>query len=293
MAPTLRSAQLESSPVTLPASSQVMSPIRVHDSTTDAPGVEDPSLGGGSANGSRGARQLADNVADTATGRGDDVLSHKEAEHLIRSITGIQGGRSLVENLLEGLRARNLPVRNQPPPPNNPSDGGYSSGESSKAPSSRPSILDNQNPGGHYDDKELAEHTKSLRNTADIKLPSLSKKEDYQAWFSEVPLHFESRLLGEITYGAERFDSVEGYQRPKYAEWYKARKVKAFSALALSLSVDLRTTFKIDSIRDQMEAPSLLWQRITDHFEAGDGVNPDYLRRELMNRQLQSKEAVT
>ncbi|RAW20638.1 hypothetical protein PC110_g22919, partial [Phytophthora cactorum] len=141
--------------------------------------------------------------------------------------------------------------------------------------------------------KELAEHTKSLRNTADIKLPSLSKKEDYQAWFSEVPLHFESRLLGEITYGAERFDSVEGYQRPKYAERYKARKMKAFSALALSLSVDLRTTFKIDSIRDQMEAPSLLWQRITEHFEVGDGVNPDYPRHELMNRQLQSKEAVT
>ncbi|KAG3066608.1 hypothetical protein PI125_g23829 [Phytophthora idaei] len=244
-----------------------MSPIRVHDSTTDAPGVEDPSPGGASANGSRGARQLADNVTDTATGRGDDVLSHEEAEHLIRSITGIQGGRSLVENLLEGLRARNLPVRNQPPPPNNPSDGGYSSGAR----------------GAH----------KSLRNTADIKLPSLSKKGDYLVWFSEVPLHFESRLLGEITYGAERFDSVEGYQRPKCAEWYKARKVKAFSALALSLSVDLRTTFKIDSIRDQIEAPSLLWQRITEHFEAGDGVNPGYLRREPMNRQLQSKEAVT
>ncbi|KAG2769830.1 hypothetical protein PC116_g16830 [Phytophthora cactorum] len=247
MAPTLRSGQLESSPVTLSASPQVMSPIRVHDSTTDTPGVEDPIPGGASANGSRGARQLADNVTDTATGRGDDVLSHEEAEHLIWSITGIQGGRSLVENSLEGLRARNLPVRNQPPPPNNPSDGGYSSGESSKAPSSRPSMLDNQNPGGRYDDKELAEHTKSLRNTADIKLPSLSKKEDYKVWFSEVPLHFESRLLGKITYGAERFDSVEGCQRPKYAEWYKARKVKAFSALALSLSVDLRTTFKIDS----------------------------------------------
>ncbi|KAG2783340.1 hypothetical protein PC116_g2033 [Phytophthora cactorum] len=266
-----------------------MSSIRVHDSTTDAPGVEDPSLGGVSANGSRGGRQLADNVAYTATGCGDDVLLHEEAEHLIRSITGIQGGRSLVENLLEGLRARNLPVKNQPSPPNNPSDGGYSSGESSKTPGSRPSMLDNQNPCGRYDGKELAEHTKSLRNTADIKLPSLSKKEDYQAWFSEVPLHFEIPLLGKITCGAERFDSVEGYQRPKYAEWYKARKVKAVSALALSLSVDLRTTFKIDSIRDQMGAPSLLWQRITEHFEAGDGVNPGYLRRELLNRQLSQR----
>ncbi|KAG2772340.1 hypothetical protein PC116_g2958 [Phytophthora cactorum] len=42
-----------------------------------------------------------------------------------------------------------------------------------------------------------------------------------------------------------------------------------------------------------MEAPPLLSQRITEHFEAGDGVNPNYLRRELMNQQLQSKEAVT
>ncbi|KAG3187916.1 hypothetical protein PC128_g12411 [Phytophthora cactorum] len=133
-------------------------------------------------------------------------------------------------------------------------------------------MLDNQNPGGRYDDKELAEHTKSLRNTADIKLPTLSKKEDYQAWFSEAP----------FTSGAAC-----------WARSRTARKVKAFSALALSLSVDLRTTFKIDSIRDKMEAPPLLSQRITEHFEAGDGVNPNYLRRELMNQQLQSKEAVT
>ncbi|KAG3175448.1 hypothetical protein PC128_g17730 [Phytophthora cactorum] len=130
-------------------------------------------------------------------------------------------------------------------------------------------MLDNQHPGGRYDDKELAEHTKTLRNTPHIKLPNLSKKEDYQAWLSEVPLPFENRLLDETTYGTERFDSVEGYKRPKYAEWYKARKVIDFSVLALSLS------------------------RITGHFEAGDGVNPDYLGRELMDRQLQPKEAVT
>ncbi|KAG3097118.1 hypothetical protein PI124_g15701 [Phytophthora idaei] len=110
---------------------------------------------------------------------------------------------------------------------------------------------------------ELAEHPKTLRNTPDIKLPNLTKKEFYQTWFSEVPLHVESRLLGEITYGTERFDSVECYKRPKYAEWYK------------------------------MEAPSPLWQRITEHFEVGDGVNPDYLRRELMIRLLKPKEAVT
>ncbi|KAG2844657.1 hypothetical protein PC129_g1124 [Phytophthora cactorum] len=115
-------------------------------------------------------------------------------------------------------------------------------------------MLNNQHPGGRYDDMDLAEHPKTLRNTPDIKLLNLTKKESYQTWFSEVPLHVERRLLGEITYGTERFDSVEGYKRPKYAEWYK---------------------------------------RITEHFEVGDGVKPDYLRRELMIPLLKPKEAVT
>ncbi|KAE8951343.1 hypothetical protein PR001_g33765, partial [Phytophthora rubi] len=34
---------------------------------------------------------------------------------------------------------------------------------------------------------------------------------------------------------------------------------------ALALSVDLRTTFKIDDIRDNMDAAVLLFTRITQH----------------------------
>ncbi|KAG3050987.1 hypothetical protein PI124_g15686 [Phytophthora idaei] len=104
---------------------------------------------------------------------------------------------------------------------------------------------------------------------------------DFKAWHSEVPLHFETRTLGTIMYDDERFDAALGDQRPKYNEWYGARKNKAFSALALPLSVDLRSTLKIDEMRDHMEAASILWSFMTKHFEAGDGVNPDYLIRDL------------
>ncbi|KAG2790621.1 hypothetical protein PC129_g16460 [Phytophthora cactorum] len=128
----------------------------------------------------QGARQSADNVAGLATARANDVLSHEEAEHLIRSLTGIAGGRPLVEKLLEELRARNFALRNQPPPPpNDPRDGDDSSAGHSEATSSQLSMLDNQHPGDRYDDKDLAEHTKTLQNTPDIKLPNLSKKKDY------------------------------------------------------------------------------------------------------------------
>ncbi|KAE8951381.1 hypothetical protein PF011_g32988 [Phytophthora fragariae] len=41
-----------------------------------------------------------------------------------------------------------------------------------------------------------------------------------------------------------------------------------------------------------MEAASVLWEAITKHFEAGDGINPDYLLRELMMRMLQPNEKV-
>ncbi|KAE9264592.1 hypothetical protein PR003_g32751, partial [Phytophthora rubi] len=139
---------------------------------------------------------------------------------------------------------------------------------------------------------ELAEYTKALRNSAPITLPKLHSKGDYKAWKSEVPLHFEPRSLGDITYGGERHDEDLGLRRQKYAEWYSARKTKAFSALALSLSVDLRSTFKVDELRDDMEAASVLWEAITKHFEAGDGINPDYLLRELMMRMLQPNDKV-
>jgi hypothetical protein len=65
-----------------------------------------------------------------------------------------------------------------------------------------------------------------------------------------------------------------------------------FSALVLSLSSDLRTTFKTTELKDEMEAPSLLLKRIRDHFEAGQGINPVYLKRALLNRVMQPGETV-
>ncbi|KAE8900495.1 hypothetical protein PF003_g15351 [Phytophthora fragariae] len=121
-------------------------------------------------------------------------------------------------------------------------------------------LLDNINPGGRYDDKELA---KALVSSPPIKLPNLHSKADYKSWRSEVPLHIDTRMLGAVTYGTERYDEAEGLRRAKYHEWFGARKNKAFSALALS--VDLRTTFKIDDIRDNMDAAVLLFTRITQH----------------------------
>ncbi|KAE9241848.1 hypothetical protein PF004_g6873 [Phytophthora fragariae] len=128
-------------------------------------------------------------------------------------------------------------------------------------------MSDNNFPSGRYDDRELAEYTKALRNLAPITPPKLHSK-------------------------GERYDADLGLRRQKYAEGYSARKTNAFSALALSLSVDLRSTFKVDELRDDMEAASVLCQAITKHFEAGDGINPDYLQRELMMRMLQPNEKV-
>ncbi|GMF49056.1 unnamed protein product [Phytophthora fragariaefolia] len=100
-------------------------------------------------------------------------------------------------------------------------------------------------------------------------------------------------MLGAITYGTERYDSTEGLRRAKYHEWFEARKNKAFSALALSLSVDLRTTFKIDDIRDNMDAAAMLLSASCSNFEADDGINPDYLLQELVTRWLKAGETVT
>ncbi|KAE8963347.1 hypothetical protein PR002_g29313 [Phytophthora rubi] len=161
-----------------------------------------------------------------------------------------------------------MSVSNQPPPPPSQGDGlrdlrplltPRSHGDD---PRDLP-LLDNINPGGRYDDKELAEHTKALVSSPLIKLPNLHSKADYKSWRSEVPLHFDTRMLGAVTYGTERYDEAEGLRRAKYHEWFGARKNKAFSALALS--VDLRTTFKIDDIRDNMDAAVLLFTRITQH----------------------------
>eukprot|EP00644_Phytophthora_capsici_P009993 jgi/Phyca11/130059/e_gw1.90.39.1 len=213
-------------------------------------------------------------------------MSHSDVEHLARSLAEIPGGRRLIQALLQGL-AQSAERAEENPPPQRPRSNSSVSGRNRHAddavsvrsddPSNVPSMFDNKNPGGRYDDAELTDSIKSLRNVS-IKLPALTKKEEYQAWYSEVPLHFESCMLGDITYGAERFDSVEGYGRPKYAEWYKLRQTKAFSVMALSLSVELRTTFKIDDMRDQTEAASILWKSITDYFEAGDGAVTNYIK---------------
>ncbi|OWZ13359.1 hypothetical protein PHMEG_00013330 [Phytophthora megakarya] len=102
------------------------------------------------------------------------------------------------------------------------------------------------NPGGRYDNADLTSYTKVLINSPSIKLSKLQSKGFYKAWKSEVPLHFEQRMLGDITHGVERYNVAEGLRRMQFKKWYEMRKHKAFSALALSLSVDLRTKFRID-----------------------------------------------
>ncbi|KAE8893643.1 hypothetical protein PF002_g886 [Phytophthora fragariae] len=42
-----------------------------------------------------------------------------------------------------------------------------------------------------------------------------------------------------------------------------------------------------------MDAATLLFTRITQHFKAGDGINPDYLLQEFVARRLKSGETVT
>ncbi|GMF28925.1 unnamed protein product [Phytophthora fragariaefolia] len=56
--------------------------------------------------------------------------------------------------------------------------------------------------------------------------------------------------------------------------------------------MNLRDLFKVDGLRDQIEAPSLLWGRITAHFTKGDGVNPDYILRNLLNHELKPGQTV-
>ncbi|KAG3211923.1 hypothetical protein PC129_g17106 [Phytophthora cactorum] len=102
--------------------------------------------------------------------------------------------------------------------------------------------LDYNFPGDRYDAKELVEYSKALRNSPAIQLPRLHTKEEYKVWKNEVPLHFEPRTLGDITYGGECYDVDFGLRRVKFTEWYRARMNKAFSALALS--VDLLFTLK-------------------------------------------------
>ncbi|KAE9249327.1 hypothetical protein PF004_g3455 [Phytophthora fragariae] len=316
MGPTLRSNRQLMSSVTRPASPQVMSPTRTGQSESPSPGVDDTVQ-----DVSTNEDQAGPSLDENPTAANDGSLSRSDAERLIRTLVGIQGGRSLAEALFEGLRdlhsaphptnsTETPSVLNLSPPQTSrddqddrqppPSQGdGLRDLRLLRTPCSQGDDprdlppLDNMNRGGRYDDKELAQHTKALVSSPPIKLPKLQSKSDYKSWRSEVPLYFDTRVLGAITYGTERYDEAEVLRRAKYHEWFEARKNKAFSALALSLSVDLRTTFKIDDIRDNMDAAALLFTRITQPLEAGDGINPDYLLQELVTRRLKSGETVT
>ncbi|KAJ8537355.1 hypothetical protein ON010_g13243 [Phytophthora cinnamomi] len=215
-------------------------------------------------------------------------------------MVGIPGDRPLVRVLLKELR-RSQPAAAElyhpPRPPSNPgSDSNFHGERGDRTPVNQStearywtttslvaaSTIENSSSAPRHCGTR---HRSSCRDST----PRLT---DYKIWKSEVPLRFEPRTLGDITYGSERYDAEFVLRRVKYAEWYTARKSKTFSALALSLSVDMRSTFKIGDLRDDMEAASLLWTFITKHFEAGDGINPDYLLRDLMMRMLQPNEKV-
>lgn len=49
----------------------------------------------------------------------------------------------------------------------------------------------------------------------------------------------------------------------------------------------------MDDIRDNMDAPSMLYATLTQHFEAGDGINPDCLLQDSVTHRLQPNESVT
>jgi hypothetical protein len=125
------------------------------------------------------------------------TLSHEKVEHLVRSLAVIPGGRPLIAVLPEGLAwrahsAAALPFGTQPPQP--PSDlGSDGSSHRGRAPDEQSqghaAPLDNTFPGGRYNNRELADYTKALRNSAPIQLLRLLSNGDYKAWKSELPLH--------------------------------------------------------------------------------------------------------
>ncbi|KAE9224672.1 hypothetical protein PF005_g5816 [Phytophthora fragariae] len=270
MAPTLRSDRQLGDEETQHETSQVMSPTRARPRTEEASGAlvnedEDAASGGG---------QRASHQDDSTL---TDAFARSLAENPV--------GAALRRALLDGLQDHSGNADQSPPPSEEE--------EEEDREDIRGPPLDNMNPSGRYVDEELAEATRALRNSPVIKLPKPQSKADYKAWKSEVPLHFETCTLGDITYGTERYDENEGLRRPKYAEWFRMRKNKAFSALALSLSVDLRSTFRVDELRDNMKAASALYNQIVQHLEAGDGINPDYLLQDLVTRKLRQGESVS
>ncbi|KAE9120903.1 hypothetical protein PF007_g8000 [Phytophthora fragariae] len=115
-------------------------------------------------------------------------------------------------------------------------------------------MLDNQF-GSRYDDADIAKQTEKLLGK-EVPLPKLvDQKKESACWKSEVTLRFPTFKLDAITYGGERYDSALGM---KYHTWYDTRRVMAFTAMALSLDMNLRYLFKVDDLKDQMEAPSLV-----------------------------------
>ncbi|EEY55270.1 uncharacterized protein PITG_09195 [Phytophthora infestans T30-4] len=175
-------------------------------------------------------------------------------------------GVELLTLLVEDSHRR---LVNRPSEPSEQGGGGPRDDTRSRASSHGTSMLDNQF-GASYDDVELGLHTEKMLGK-EVPLPKLSdNKKDYDKWKSEVTLRFPTYKLNAITYGEERYNSVAGLNSQKYHTWYDTRRSMAFTTMALSLDMNLREMFKVDELRDQMEAPSLLWNRITAHFTRGD-----------------------
>ncbi|KAE9022237.1 hypothetical protein PR003_g14848 [Phytophthora rubi] len=175
MAPTLRSDRQLGDEETQHETSQVMSPTRARPRTEEASGAlvnedEDAASGGG----------------QRASHQDDSTLTDAFA----RSLAENPGGAALLRALLDGLQAHSGNADQSPPP---------SEEEEEDREDIRGPPLDNMNPSGRYVDEELAEATRALRNSTAIKLPKPQSKADYKAWKSEVPLHFETCTLGDIT----------------------------------------------------------------------------------------------
>ncbi|KAF4128403.1 gag-polypeptide of LTR copia-type [Phytophthora infestans] len=98
--------------------------------------------------------------------------------------------------------------------------------------------------------------------------------------------------LGSMTFGSERFDEARASTDLQYLSTWVERSRKAFTTLALSLSVQLRRTLDVERFEPCMDAPSQLWDEIRAHFEQGNGVNPTYLKAQMYNRRLQASENV-
>ncbi|KAE9351023.1 hypothetical protein PR003_g5077 [Phytophthora rubi] len=112
----------------------------------------------------------------------------------------------------------------------------------------------------------LAKHTEKLLGK-EVPLPKLvNQKVEYARWKSKVTLWFPTFKLD--THGGEWYDSALSYTSMKYHTWYNTRRVMAFTVMALYLGMFLRDLLK------------------------GDGVNPDYILRNLLNHELKLGQTV-